>query len=445
MKRFIITLFFISLSWILVAQDIDYARMIIRDLTASDMEGRGYVKGGEKKAALYIKNEFEKMNLRAMQTKKMTTGNYEGKNRPEYFQDFFLKVNTFPGIIKLRFDDNEALIPGVDFLIAPGSSSKELSPLTLYPLNKKNISENIFYEDFKNVCVVLDKTEIYELKKKTDENKKEDEENIYDKVLNNEMKADALMFLEEGKLTWGVSGNVKAYPTIYVLKDKYPKKAEEIELQIDTRVVHKYKTQNVIAYIEGKNQNDEYILIGAHYDHLGRMGENTYFPGANDNASGVAMMLDFAKYYSDPFNQPENNIVFIAFGAEEAGLIGSYYFTENPLFPLEKIKFMINLDMLGTGKDGMMVVNTKSNASAFNTMKRINDQKKYLSVLEKRGESANSDHHFFHQKGVPAFFIYLMDKEYKYYHDVNDTYENLALDGYEGAFRLIRDFMDSLH
>ena len=87
------------------------------------------------------------------------------------------------------------------------------------------------------------------------------------------------------------------------------------------------------------------------------MGKDVYFPGANDNASGVAMLLNLANYYSKKENQPKCSIAFIAFAGEEAGLLGSKYFSEHPLIPLNKMKFLVNLDLLGTGDEGMMVVN----------------------------------------------------------------------------------------
>jgi Zn-dependent M28 family amino/carboxypeptidase len=85
------------------------------------------------------------------------------------------------------------------------------------------------------------------------------------------------------------------------------------------------------------------------------MGEDTYFPGANDNASGISLLMNLAKYYAA--NPQEYSIGFICFAGEEAGLVGSHYFTENPLVSLKKVRFLLNTDLAGTGEEGITVVN----------------------------------------------------------------------------------------
>ena len=196
-------------------------------------------------------------------------------------------------------------------------------------------------------------------------------------------------------------------------------------------------TENVLGFIEGTDRKDEVIVITAHYDHLGGMGPNTYFPGANDNASGVAMLLDLAKHYAK--HPAKYSIAFIAFAAEEAGLLGSKYFTENPLIPLENIRFLWNLDLLGNGDAGATVVNATIHPKAFALLNNINHQQKYLTKITARGKAANSDHYFFSEKGVPAFFLYTQGGS-SAYHDVDDMAKNLPLTAYENLFKLFIDF-----
>ena len=105
------------------------------------------------------------------------------------------------------------------------------------------------------------------------------------------------------------------------------------------------------------------------------MGKNTFFPGANDNASGVAMLLQLANYYSKPENQPDYSICFIAFTGEELGLLGSKYYVQNPLFPLNQIKLLINMDMVGTGDEGITIVNTSEN---------LDDYEKFLKLMVRK-------------------------------------------------------------
>ena len=169
------------------------------------------------------------------------------------------------------------------------------------------------------------------------------------------------------------------------------------------------------------------------------MGEATYFPGANDNASGIAMLLDLARYFAKPENKPRYSIGFIAFAGEEAGLVGSKYYTDHPIVPLTNISFLMNMDLMANGQDGMMVVNGKVFPQQYDKLVNINDSTHYLKAIEKRGKAANSDHYWFSEKGVRAFFFYLLG-DYPYYHDIYDTPEKPTMAGYDGAFRIIRDF-----
>jgi len=134
------------------------------------------------------------------------------------------------------------------------------------------------------------------------------------------------------------------------------------------------------------------------------------------------------------------SVAFIAFAAEEIGLLGSLYYTENPLFPLQQISMLINLDLMGTGDKGMTVVNATLFPEEFQDLQLINLNGNYLPTVNPRGKAANSDHHYFTEKGVKAFYFYLMG-EYKYYHDVNDTPSALTLSKYNEAFSLIYQFI----
>ena len=199
-----------------------------------------------------------------------------------------------------------------------------------------------------------------------------------------------------------------------------------------------YTSQNVIGYVEGTRFKDSFVVITAHYDHLGMMGNAALFPGANDNASGVAMMLNLAKYYSQ--NPQTFSVVFIAFSGEETGLIGSKYFVDHPLFPLDNIRFLLNIDLMGNGADGVMTVNAMVYTKEFMALKSINDASNYLPAIKARGKAKNSDHYWFSEAGVPSFFFYLMGP-YPHYHDVNDKASNVPLTNFSEAFQLFRDFV----
>ena len=175
----------------------------------------------------------------------------------------------------------------------------------------------------------------------------------------------AFIFSEPVKLTWSVSTVQFKVPVLTMLQNKLPREGENVRINISAHFVEKHQTQNVVGVIPAAHSTDSFVVFTAHYDHLGRMGKHVYFPGANDNASGVSMLLNLAKYYAEKRETLRYNLLFIAFAGEEAGLIGSKYFTENPLLPLDKIKMLMNMDLMGTGDEGLMVVNASVFKSEF--------------------------------------------------------------------------------
>ena len=130
-----------------------------------------------------------------------------------------------------------------------------------------------------------------------------------------------------------------------------------LDIQHDMKTVH-----NVAAYIPGETK--EYVIIGAHYDHLGLGDEHslapsqigTIHPGADDNASGTAGVIELARWFSKQPKQ-KRGILFMTFAGEELGLLGSNYYAAHPLLPLENAVTMINMDMIGRIRDGKVYVN----------------------------------------------------------------------------------------
>jgi Zn-dependent M28 family amino/carboxypeptidase len=214
-----------------------------------------------------------------------------------------------------------------------------------------------------------------------------------------------------------------------------------IKVNIENEMVNDFKTGNICGIVKGTLKPDSVIVYTAHYDHLGGMGSEIYFPGANDNASGVTEVLTLAKYYA-AHPQPYS-MAFILFAGEEAGLLGSKYFAENPLIPLKNIRFLINLDLEGTGIEGITVVNAIVYPNEFTMLKQINEKSKYLVKVNSRGKAANSDHYFFTEKGVPAFYMYTLGG-IKAYHDIYDVSATLPLTEYENEFNLLVRFNDGL-
>jgi Zn-dependent M28 family amino/carboxypeptidase len=248
-----------------------------------------------------------------------------------------------------------------------------------------------------------------------------------------------VILLSEKTPYWHVSNSAQVESTIWlkVKKDRLPEGTTSISLKAENTFIPDYATQNVIGFVRGKIQADRFIVFTAHYDHLGMMGNKTIYPGANDNGSGTAMLLDLARYYSQPENQPDYSIVFMAFSGEERGLMGSTFYAEHPLFPLNQIELLINLDMVGTGSDGITIVNATVFPKLFKRFVRLNEEGHFIKEVKERGESCNSDHCPFYQKGVQSIFIYTRGKEHLDYHTPSDNADDFPFTAYNGLFRLL--------
>lgn len=413
---FTLTLF-LFLSSASIAQDTTYARSLMMQLGSPEFAGRAYVDDGNAIAAAFIAQEFKTDSLA-----------FFGK---DYFQNFKIKINTIKDVDYLVID-NDTLIAGKDYYISNASKSLkgkyDLIHIddSLFVHNTDYLEALLVHSDLSKSILVFHKPN-------------------RDARFQFKTKVAGVMFVSDNKLPpWSFSHAQSPvdYAIIDVLADKIKDNSKVISLRFKTKFYSSYPTQNVIAYVEGKLQPDSFIVLGAHYDHMGKMGEDVYFPGGNDNASGTAMLLNFARYFSDTANQPDYSIVFIAFTGEEVGLLGSLYFVQNPLFDLKKIKIMINLDMVGTGSKGIVVVNGSKFEKQFNKMQTINKKHNYLPRVKKRGEACNSDHCPFYMRGVPAFFIYTSGDEYSEYHSPDDRPQDVPLTNYNGLFKLIRDFIE---
>jgi hypothetical protein len=411
-------LFRTLLLWLLTfkiaaSQDMDYARRVIDSLCSPGMHGRGYVHKGDRIAARFIRNEFISLGLKPL-----------GKN---YFQSFSLSVNTFPKRMSLSIS-GKGLIPGRDFLIDP-ASGKARGRYRLYNVTSTSLRGT--REMLKNTFLLVDKKEA----------STRDEINAMELWTTKPAGARGVIMIEDNKLNWSVSRKRLKHPVFRVLRQALPPEASQVEVKADVRYRKKYRTQNIIGYVPGTLYSDTFIIFTAHYDHLGRMGAETLFPGANDNASGISMLLNLARYYAR--NPLPYSVAFIAFAAEEAGLLGSEYFVKKPLIPLKQIKFLLNMDIVGTGEEGLMVVNGQVFTDHFNLLEDINKKKNYVVSLQKRGKARNSDHYWFTERGVKSFFIYTLGGV-SHYHDINDRPETLPLTDYADIFRLIVEFIDRL-
>lgn len=242
----------------------------------------------------------------------------------------------------------------------------------------------------------------------------------------------------KNKLTWTVENKTDAQFGIELDQHQFKGVPKFLEIDYQAQLIKDFESRNLACQLKGTAQTDSLIVFSAHYDHLGGIGSACYFPGANDNASGVSMLLNLLRYYRE--YPPKYTTIFLFFAGEEAGLLGSKFFTESGKMDLAKIKFLINLDLLGTGDDGIMVVNGALYQEQFERLKKINTSGDFVPQIKKRGKAANSDHYWFTERGVPCFFIYTMGG-IAAYHDVRDRPETLPLTRYKNVFRLLTTFI----
>ncbi len=375
-----LTLLLLLLACTTQAQDSLFARSIVDTLTSPYFWGRGYTNDGMGKAGRYIESQFKSYGLKAL----------DGKS---YTQEFSYPVNTFPGKMEVAIN-GIALKPGVDFIV--GNESRGVKA-------KGNLvrKDSTHFIDAENRVIVS----------------------------------------LENKLTWSVAQEVADFTAISIDKKALKQLPSTLSVNIENKLIPDFKTANICGIVRGTLKPDSFIVYTAHYDHLGGMGKDTYFPGANDNASGVSQLLSLAKYFAA--HPQKYSMVFIGFSGEEAGILGSKYFSEHPLIPLRNIRFLVNLDLNGTGEEGVMVVNATVYPKEFNLLQQLNDQNHYFVKIGSRGKAANSDHYWFTQLGVPAFYMYTLGG-IKAYHDVFDISKTLPLNKYNSLFKMLVGFSEGL-
>ncbi|QKG57365.1 VanZ family protein [Hymenobacter sp. BRD128] len=437
----------LALAWLLLPSparaqatepDLARARRTIAELASPKMRGRGYVQQGEHRAAAYLRGRLRQLGLAPL--------------APDYTQPFTLDVNTFPGKMKLALA-KQNLVPGHDFIAASESAPQPLAQrYRLVPLDTLVFSDTATVRRYstglrgsvpgiKSLPWVIGYLPNAWVMRARDEARL----STLPPALQQFFAKNGPRLVLAPKLTASLTSEKVPQVRLEILASRWATipPATTAIIQLDAQLLHNYQTQNLAAIIRGSAQPDSFLVVSAHYDHLGMMGKHTYFPGANDNASGVALLLELAAHYARPENRPACSVVFLLFGAEEAGLVGSSYFVRHPLVPLASIKFLLNLDLLGTGEEGATVVNGRVYEKAFARLTALNEAHHYLPRLTARGRAANSDHFPFSEAGVPAFFLYTRGGSLAY-HDVNDRPAALSLAGFAGAFGLARDFLDGL-
>lgn len=203
---------------------------------------------------------------------------------------------------------------------------------------------------------------------------------------------------------------------------------EFTEIQTDSTLTG----TNVLGYKKGSGATT--VVIGAHYDHLGMGGEGSLYRegeaihnGADDNASGVAVMLKLAKELMD--KKTLHNYLFIAFSGEEMGLLGSNYFVKNPTIDTKKVSYMINLDMVGRMNDEKAVAVHGVGTSPIIKQTLLSNNEQGLSIAEHESGIGPSDHTSFYNADIPVMFFFT--GQHEDYHKPGDDAEKLNYEGME--------------
>lgn len=393
------------------------ARAHLDSLTSEAFHGRGYVHGGDSLAAEYIARQFERMGLAPV--------------KQDFFQPFSFNVNSFPDSIGVTVD-GRVLSPGMDYLVGASSGSASgsyrlvhVAPEDLAAPERRAMTMGVLAGNA--ACLHLPPIT------------KRDSMELLGKMVRELMYHCPVVTPVHGKLTWGVSTEALPFPLIEVAAGIINDSSATIDLHVRNTLRVRHKARNVLAMAKGKGK--DWIVVGAHYDHLGRMGPDALFPGANDNASGVAMLLALAEWFAK--KPARQNILFVAFAGEEAGLLGSDWCAVDRPIPWKQVRLMLNLDILGTGDDGIMVVNATAQPKEFDRLVAINGSRGLLPDVRARGPACNSDHCPFVTRGIPALYVYTLGGV-AHYHDVHDRSETLPLTRFPELFALLKEYLTTL-
>lgn len=404
------------ISTLVSAQSYKYA-IYCKDTLASEyMAGRAYVDEGDKKAATFIRNELKESGVKLL-----------GENG---FQKLNFPINNIMDLkVSMRYL-KKPLKLGEDYLVFGSSPSANMVLENVKPLifNTKKQIEEIKPKKLQDKVLLFNtKTLSYS------------DIILFLRGLKKENVTPQLAIIQGyDKIPYYTGRALMDFPILQLKGNIIDKKIKHLALEIKSEFISSYESQNVWCIVEGTKYKDSCFVFIAHYDHLGKVGD-VHFPGANDNASGVAVLLDLAKYYAK--NPAEHSVVFIFATGEEVGLLGSKFAAENPYIDLEKVKFLFNLDMCGTGATGVAVINGLKEPEAGKLLQEINNENQWFIKVFLGEESCNSDHCHFVQKGVPAHFLFTYGCEYNEYHTIYDNGKDLPFTKHIDFCNLLKEFV----
>ena len=443
MKRIILLLGFYLFTFspfhLLVAQDMAHYKRVVKELASKKYQGRGYAKGGANKAGKFLEKEYQRAGVDEVT-----------------LQPFTLDIQTFAGKMEmqtlssspLKGEEKEAsplrgglegswkkLTAGIDF------SMREYSPgvkgeFPVYHVDTLHFNADKMFADlakpeYKNCLVACEFWFTYKHREAFSRLQKAGE--CTNAGLIYTWPAPIKFFKAYGH-------RVVDKPIVWVTPEAI-EGVQRVRLDVDAKFLKGYECFNVISKIEGERHDSCYVFT-AHYDHLGNLGKKIFYAGANDTASGSATIVTLAAYYAK--HRPKFDMYFLAFSGEDANLRGSTYFVEHPTFPLEKIKYLFNIDMIGDNNPVEYCEVSDAGMKAFPLFEKINGEKHIFKELHRGDLAANSDHYVFATRGVPCIFLENEKGDaFQYYHTIYDNWEHVVTDSYEPTFRLVQSFIEA--
>ncbi|HEY9361887.1 MAG TPA: M20/M25/M40 family metallo-hydrolase [Chitinophagaceae bacterium] len=403
---------------------INNLKSTITYLASDSLEGRRTGTPGEKLAYEYLSGEFEKIGL----TPKGSAGSYlqafevnEGK---QILPQTHLSINGtsleiekdfFPFIFSSNGSVSALASPSIEENNAPWFF--DIKDLLNENANNPHFDLEGAIKNKANECIAKGASALI--------------------VYNSGTRNDELEFEGKSKVP-----SVKI-PVIFLSKNAATKYLNEntadLDLNMQIAIGDKKRTgHNVIGYLDNGAANT--ILIGAHYDHLGYgedhnslwTGKPEIHNGADDNASGIALVVELAKLLKNS-KLKNNNYLFICFSGEELGLFGSKYFTEHPTIPIENINYMINCDMVGRLNDSSPTITIGGLGTSPVWGKILPAKTKSLSVNFDSSGIGPSDHTSFYLKNIPVLFFFT--GTHKDYHKPTDDVDKI---NFTGEFRIIQ-------
>lgn len=413
---YLISLFLLS-SFALFSQDSDLYKDVINELSSKKYYGRGYYKNGDGKAASFIAKTFSEVGAKS----------YDG----DYFQEFSFPVNVFQGKMKMSIDGKE-LLPAKEFVMREFSSGLkgeyDLYYLDTLGFDIEEFKKEYEKEEIQNSAIVIDFNFFHQHGKELGF------------LYKSNIPAIILKWSEPLKFYKAYSSFSVPIGIVWVSPD-FPDDAKTVKFNIENKMIEEHNTRNVIAFVEGSHAADSFYVFTAHYDHLGMLGKKVYYPGANDNASGVAMLISLAEHYAKPENQPKNSMLFVAVAGEETGLLGSKHFVENPIVPLSNIKYVLNFDMIADNSEDIYVEISEEGQKGLDLFNEINSDNSFFTELEQGELAGNSDHFSFAEKDVPAVFFMMKGDGWAIYHTPQDDFQSIDLNNYPKLYKLVQEFI----